>query len=80
VARETMPGVGQKVHCRFGVPGSVREVKVEGVVAWTSPVQQHPIHSLPPGFGVSFTDVAEDVQDVIEDIVREHLARRQRGR
>ena len=37
------------------LPESEREASVDGSVAWLNPQQQHPVHSLPPGFGVQFT-------------------------
>jgi hypothetical protein len=45
-------------------------------VAWTNPRQQHPVHSLPPGFGVSFRDLSEANRKRIEGVVQEYAARR----
>ena len=47
VAHEVMPALGRTLVFRFHVPGSEREVVVDGVVAWTNPQQEHPVHSLP---------------------------------
>jgi Tfp pilus assembly protein PilZ len=50
-------------------------VVVDGVVAWTNPQQEHPVHSLPPGFGVAFRSLSEDARGRIEQIVFDYLAR-----
>ena len=75
VAHETMPKLGRAVVCRFQVPGNEREVVADGVVAWTNPQQEHPVHSLPPGFGVAFRNLSPDVRARIEQIVTDYLAR-----
>jgi len=75
VAHETMPKLGRTVVCRFQVPGNEREVAADGVVAWTNPQQEHPVHSLPPGFGVAFRNLSADVRARIEQIVADYLAR-----
>lgn len=75
VARETMPALGRTVVFRFQVPGSEREVVTDGVVAWTNPQQEHPVHSLPPGFGVAFRGISEEARGRIEQIVADYLAR-----
>lgn len=60
---------------RFQVPGSEREAKKERVVAWTNPQQEHPVHSMPPGFGVAFRGLSDDARARIEQIVADYLAR-----
>jgi len=75
VAHETMPALGRTLIFRFQVPGSEREVLVDGVVAWTNPQQEHPVHSLPPGFGVAFRGLSDDARSRIEQIVGDYLAR-----
>jgi Tfp pilus assembly protein PilZ len=70
-----MPALGRKVVFRFQVPGNEREVVVNGVVAWTNPQQEHPVHSLPPGFGVAFRGLSDDARSRIEQIVVDYLAR-----
>lgn len=75
VAHETMPALGRTVVFRFQVPGSEREVVADGVVAWTNPQQEHPVHSLPPGFGVAFRGLTDDTRSRIDQIVTEYLAR-----
>ena len=75
VAHEVMPQLGRAVVFRFHVPGNEREVAVDGVVAWTNPQQEHPVHSLPPGFGVAFRSLGADARERIEQIVFDYLAR-----
>jgi Tfp pilus assembly protein PilZ len=75
VAHEVMPALGRKLVFRFHVPGSEREVVTDGVVAWTNPQQEHPVHSLPPGFGVAFRALSDDARSRIEQIVFDYLAR-----
>jgi Tfp pilus assembly protein PilZ len=75
VANDVMPALGRTLVFRFHVPGSEREAVVDGVVAWTNPQQEHPVHSLPPGFGVAFRSASDDVRNRIEQIVFDYLAR-----
>jgi len=75
VAYEVMPQLGRALVFRFHVPGNEREIAVDGVVAWTNPQQDHPVHSLPPGFGVAFRSLADDARGRIEEIVFAYLAR-----
>jgi Tfp pilus assembly protein PilZ len=75
VAHDGMPRLGQGVRVQFSLPDSERELSLEGSVAWLNPRQQHPVHSLPPGFGVKFRDVpAEDVRS-IEGVINDYKAR-----
>jgi Tfp pilus assembly protein PilZ len=65
VARDEMPHLGEPVTVRFKTPDTEREVEVEGVVAWLNPRQQHPVHSLPPGFGLSFRNLSTEARAAI---------------
>jgi len=76
VALDELPRLGQRLVCRFRLPENQKEVVVEGVVAWTNPRQQHPVHSLPPGFGVSFRNLSEANRKWIEAVMRDYAARR----
>jgi Tfp pilus assembly protein PilZ len=75
VAHEVIPALGRALVFRFQVPGSEREAVANGVVAWTNPQQEHPVHSLPPGFGVAFRSLSDDARSRIEQIVFDYLAR-----
>jgi Tfp pilus assembly protein PilZ len=75
VARDELPHLGEPVSVRFRIPATEREIEVAGVVAWLNPRQQHPVHSLPPGFGVSFRELSDDQRRAIEGVVEEYVAR-----
>ncbi len=75
VAREQMPRLGRAVVIRFHEPGSEREIVADGVVAWENPQQEHPVHSLPPGFGIAFRVLRDDARRRIEQIVSDYLGR-----
>lgn len=80
VACDDRPDVGQPLVCRFQIPGSEREVAIGCEVAWINTRQQHPVHSLPLGFGLHFVDLASEARRRIERLVRERLALRSGGR
>jgi uncharacterized protein (TIGR02266 family) len=67
--------VNQTLRLRFTVPGNVIESEIVGVVAWVNPKQQHPVHSLPPGFGVRFLGLDQEARRRIEAVVTEYVAR-----
>jgi Tfp pilus assembly protein PilZ len=75
IARDDMPRLGEPVIVRFRTPDTERELTVEGVVAWLNPRQQHPVHSLPPGFGVSFRELSDENRRAIEGVVEDYVAR-----
>lgn len=75
VAHDELPRLGQTLRLRFGVPGNVREVEVRGVVAWLNRRQEHPVHSLPPGFGVRFAELGEEARARIEKLVADYIQR-----
>jgi Tfp pilus assembly protein PilZ len=76
VARDQMPRLGQAVTITFPAPGRDAEVVLQGVVTWLNPRQQHPVHSLPPGFGVKFDALGPEdrrtIEGVVEDYIRRH--------
>jgi len=72
---EPMPELGQLVHCEFELPEQACAVSVDGLVSWLNPKQQHPVHSLPPGFGIKFQGLSLDAHTCIQDLVEEYLAR-----
>jgi len=75
IALDAMPALGREVVCRFQLPGREDNLEVVGVVAWTNPQQEHPVHSLPPGFGVAFRGLPDASRGRIEEIVFDYLAR-----
>lgn len=75
---DELPKVGEKVVCRFLLPDRHDEVTAHGTVTWLNSRQQHPVHSLPPGFGVRFEAVSPADRERIEQMVREY-SRKRRG-
>lgn len=77
LASDEIPEVGIVVTIRFQVPGNEIETEIRGQVAWSNPVQQHKVHSLPPGFGMRFVALPEAARVRIQVIVGEYAARLQ---
>lgn len=75
LADEEMPKTGQGMTLRFVPPGSEVEIEATGAVAWLNPKQQHPVHSLPPGYGVQFDPLRESALQQITAIVQAFLER-----
>jgi hypothetical protein len=68
-APEPPPRVGDLVTCRFGLPDRADEVELQAVVTWVNARQAHPVHSLPPGFGLTFRRLAPPAQAAIEQVM-----------
>jgi PilZ domain-containing protein len=75
-----MPRLHESLRCVFRLPGRDRDVVVEAVVSWVNPRQQHPVHSLPPGFGLSFQDMSKADRAAIVWLVDEYLAKHPQAR
>jgi hypothetical protein len=75
VAVDDMPKMGETVTCRFRDPERDRDVTLQGTITWVNPRQQHPVHSLPPGFGLKLQPLAADDHRCIEQVVEDYLAR-----
>ena len=69
VARDVIPSVGQAVRLRFDTPGHAVAVQTEGTIVWANPRQTHPVHSLPPGFGLRFDSLGAAARERIEAVV-----------
>jgi hypothetical protein len=80
VAYEAMPLLGQRVTCRFGMPGNEIEIVAEGVVAWVNSQQNHPVHSLPPGFGIKFERLSDRDRGRIDGLVGSYVSTQGLGR
>ncbi|HVR70777.1 MAG TPA: PilZ domain-containing protein [Vicinamibacteria bacterium] len=70
-----LPRLHEAVRCVFQLPGRDRDVVVDAVVSWVNPRQQHPVHGLPPGFGLSFQQMSKKDRDAITWLVNDYLAR-----
>ena len=75
VARDQMPQLSQAVTITLATPGKDVQLVLRGTVTWLNPRQQHPVHSLPPGFGIKFQGLSLDAHTCIQDLVEEYLAR-----
>ncbi len=62
IASQELPRVGDELEITFRVPGNERVLAIASVVAWVQADQTHPVHGLPPGFGVKFKKL--EVEDV----------------
>ena len=75
VAMDELPGLHEHVTFRFQPPHKDFEVVLEGAVTWLNPRQQHPVHSLPPGFGVKLEPPTGLDRRCVEEVVEDYIAR-----
>lgn len=75
VARDQMPRLDQAVTVTLATPGKDVQLVLRGTVTWLNPRQQHPVHSLPPGFGVKFDTLSTEDRRCIEGIVEDYVRR-----
>jgi Tfp pilus assembly protein PilZ len=75
IAHDEMPRLGQTVRVEFSLPESDQGLSLVGTVAWLNARQQHPVHSLPPGFGVKFRGLSDEDARRIERVITEYRAR-----
>ncbi len=75
VARDQMPRLNQAVTITLATPGKDVDLILRGVVTWLNPRQQHPVHSLPPGFGVKFDTLSPEDRRCIEGVVEDYARR-----
>jgi Tfp pilus assembly protein PilZ len=75
VARDQMPRLNQAVTVTLATPGKDSQLVLRGIVTWLNPRQQHPVHSLPPGFGVKFDALSPEERRCIEGIVEDYVRR-----
>ena len=70
------PALGETLVCSFRTPENDIELMIPCAVAWVNAHQSHPVHSLPPGFGVRFDALAgtdlRRVQDVVDAYIKRH--------
>jgi hypothetical protein len=72
---DDLPRLHETVRCTFQLPGRDRDVVAEAVVTWVNPRQQHPVHGLPPGFGLSFRALGKSDRAAIAWLVDDYLER-----
>jgi Tfp pilus assembly protein PilZ len=74
------PALGEPVVCHLSTADNEITMPVGGVVAWVNAHQPHPVHSLPPGFGIKFENLSDEHRRRIQDAVDEYLQRHPQGR
>jgi hypothetical protein len=81
VTSDALPAEGESIKVSFRVPGNDRILSMSAVVAWLNPHQAHPVHSLPPGFGLCFLDPSREeaflISKTIQDYCRSNPVYRQ---
>ena len=75
VARDQMPQLSQALTITLPTPGKDAQLVLRGTVTWLNPRQQHPVHSLPPGFGVKFDPLSPEDRRCIEGVVDDYIRR-----
>jgi len=76
IARDQMPPLQQRLTVTLPCPGKDdTHLVLRGMVSWLNPRQQHPVHSLPPGFGVKFDLLSPEDRRCIEDVVDDFIRR-----
>lgn len=67
--------VGRRLTCRVRLPGREDVLALGGVVTWVNARQSHPVHSLPPGFGLTFDTVDARSAAAIQRVMVEAAGR-----
>jgi hypothetical protein len=75
ISVDEQPALAETVTFRFKPPHKDCEVVLEGTVTWLNPRQQHPVHSLPPGFGVKLQPPQGENRRCVEEIVEDYVVR-----
>ena len=75
IAMDDLPPLADTVTFTFSPPHKDCEVVLKGTVTWLNPRQQHPVHSLPPGFGVQFRGLSEEQTRSIERVIADYKER-----
>jgi hypothetical protein len=70
-----MPQLNQAVTITLATPGKDIPLVLRGIVTWLNPRQQHPVHSLPPGFGVKFDTLRPEDRRCIEGVIDDYTRR-----
>jgi Tfp pilus assembly protein PilZ len=70
------PALGESVICYFRTPDNNIEMAISGAVAWVNTYQAHLVHSLPPGFGIKFENLADEnrlrIRRIVDDYIERH--------
>src|SRR5687768_1030638 len=74
IAMDELPQLADTVTFTFSPPHKDHLVVLQGSVTWLNPRQQHPVHSLPPGFGVKLIPPEGEDRRCIEEVVEAYIA------
>jgi Tfp pilus assembly protein PilZ len=74
------PALGEAVTTYVRTPDNETEMVIAGAVAWVNAYQPHPVHSLPPGFGIRFQNLSEEHTRRIQRVVGDYLERHPQSR
>lgn len=74
------PPLGEAVTASFRTPDNDTEMSIAGAVAWVNAYQPHPVHSLPPGFGIRFQNLSDEHSRRIQRVVADYLDRHPQSR
>ena len=74
IAMDELPALADTVTFTFVPPHKHCEVVLQGTVTWLNPRQQHPVHSLPPGFGVKLVPPEGEHRRCVEEVVEQYIA------
>ena len=74
IAMDELPALADTVTFTFSPPHKDQEIVLQGTVTWLNPRQQHPVHSLPPGFGVKLVPPEGEPRRCIEEVVEAYIA------
>ena len=75
IAMDELPTLAEPVSFRFQPPHKDTDVVLQGTVTWLNPRQQHPVHSLPPGFGVKLSPPEGEHRRCVEEVVEDYITR-----
>jgi len=75
IAMDELPALADTVQFTFTPPHKDCEVVLQGTVTWLNPRQQHPVHSLPPGFGVKLHPPQGEHRRCVEEVVEDYIVK-----
>jgi hypothetical protein len=78
IARDALAESGRALTVTFGLPDSEHQVVARGLVVWVNSRQQHPVHSLPLGFGMKFSQLGDEDARRIERVIAGYVAGQRR--
>jgi hypothetical protein len=74
-AEADMPRLEQTARCYFTLPGREGELVATVAVSWINLRQQHPVHGLPPGYGLRILGMSPADGASLAALIAEHAAR-----